>query len=77
MILSEVSKGVYSVTGHVRTEGDNFVTITVFADGDDTYEDATPVTGTIKVIAPEGDAAKINVIVSNVTSILRCHSGEP
>lgn len=69
VILSEVSKGVYSVTGHVRTEGDNYVTITVYADGDDTYEDATPVTGTIKVIAPEGDAAKINVIVSNVTSI--------
>lgn len=68
-ILSEVSRGVYAVTGNVRTEGDDYVTITVFADGDDTYEDATPVTGTIKVIAPEGDAAKINVIVSNVTSI--------
>lgn len=69
VILSETARGVYAVTGNVRTEGDNYVTITVFADGDDTYEDATPVTGTIKVIAPEGDAAKVNVIVSNVTSI--------
>lgn len=69
VILSETARGVYAVTGNVRTEGDNYVTITVFADGDDTYEDATPVTGTIKVIAPEGDAAKVNVIISNVTSI--------
>ena len=74
VILSEVARGKYAVTGHVRTEGDNYVTITVYADGDDTYEDATPVTGTIKVIAPEGDAAKVNVIVSNVTSI---YDGNP
>ena len=74
VILSEVSRGVYAVTGNVRTEGDNFVTITVFADGDDTYEESIPVTGTIKVVAPEGDAAKVNVIVSNVTSI---YDGSP
>lgn len=74
VILSEVSRGVYAITGKVRTEGDNYVTIKVYADGDDTYEDATPVTGTIKVIAPEGDAAKVNVIVSNVTSI---YDGNP
>lgn len=74
VILSEVARGKYAVTGHVRTEGDDYVTITVYADGDDTYEDATPVTGTIKVIAPEGDAAKVNVIVSNVTSI---YDGNP
>lgn len=74
VVLSEVSRGVYAVTGMVRTEGDNFVTIKVTAEGDDTYEDAIPVTGTIKVIAPEGDAAKVNVIVSNVTSI---YDGNP
>ena len=74
VVLHEVSRGVYAVTGMVRTEGDNYVTITVSADGDDTYEASTPVTGTIKVIAPEGDAAKVNVIVSNVTSI---YDGNP
>lgn len=74
VVLSEVAQGRYAITGMVRTEGDTFVTITVYADGDDTYEEAIPVSGTIKVVAPDGDAAKVNVIVSNVTSI---YDGSP
>lgn len=74
VVLSEVAQGRYAITGNVRTEGDNYVTITVYADGDDTYEAAIPVSGTIKVVAPEGDAAKVNVIVSNVTSV---YDGSP
>lgn len=74
VVLSEVAQGRYAITGNIRTEGDTFVTITVYADGDDTYEEAIPVSGTIKVVAPEGDAAKVNVIVSNVTSV---YDGSP
>lgn len=74
VVLSEVSRGVYAVTGMVRTEGDKYVTITVSADGDDTYEASIPVTGTIKVVASDGDAAKVNVIVSNVISV---YDGNP
>lgn len=74
VVLSEVAQGRYAITGKIRTEGDTYVTITVYADGDDTYEEAIPVSGTIKVVAPDGDAAKVNVIVSNVTSI---YDGSP
>ncbi len=74
VVLFEVSKGVYAVTGNTRTENGSPVTITVSAKGDDTYEDATPVTGTIQVVEPDGDAAKVNVIISNVISV---YDGNP
>lgn len=69
VVLYQNENGKMMVEGKVRTL-DGPVTITVYADGDETtYMDADPVTGTVTVIAPEGEAANVNIIVSNVTSV--------
>ena len=67
--LYQNENGKMMIEGKIRTlDGD--VTITVYADGDaTTYEAADPVSGTIKVVEPEGEAANVNIIVSNVTSV--------
>lgn len=69
VVLYQNENGKMVIEGKIRTL-DGPVNITVYADGDETtYMDAEPVTGTVTVVAPEGEAANVNIIVSNVTSV--------